>query len=76
MKCYLRLSSDALADAQPHHSISAAKYAFLRVARELKRFDQQIQAAIHIAADKDSLVEYPDLILALGKHGGLQVQKT
>lgn len=71
MKCYLRMGSDTIFDVKRYASIKDAEDAYREVAEDLARFDQQIDATIHIANNRDELVEDADYHLALGPRGGL-----
>ena len=73
---FLRIGDDHLEQAVPFKTKSAALDYFRSVAEHLIRFDQQIEASVHVAPDRDQVVEYPDWILSLGPRGGLQVQST
>ena len=73
---FLRIGDDHLEQAVPFKTKSAALDYFRSVAEHLIRFDQQIEASVHVAPDRDQVVEYPDWVLSLGPRGGLQVQST
>ena len=73
---FLRIGDDHLKQAVPFKTKSAALDYFRSVAEHLIRFDQQIEASVHVAPDRDQVVEYPDWVLSLGPRGGLQVQST
>jgi hypothetical protein len=75
-KCYLRTGDDYLQDAEFHPSIASAKAAFFDTARELWRYEQAIDASIHIADSIMSCHEYPDFTLRLGPKGGLVKEAT
>ena len=63
MKCFLRLGDDCLEDATQHKSLAQAESAYRKVAEELGRYGQAIEATIHIAKTIDEVVEYPDFVL-------------
>jgi len=70
--CYLRMGDDALADAEPCHSLAVARDTYMAAARELDRYGQKITATLHIAASLAAAAEYPDYLLELGPRGGLR----
>ena len=74
--CYLRIGSDVLAEATKYYSVAAACGAFAVVARDLYRFGQSIDADIHIAPNRESLVEYPDFVLSTGPKGGIVKERA
>jgi hypothetical protein len=74
--CYLRMGNDYLEDATRFRSIGAAADHFHWHAQQLARYDQRIEASIHIADNMDEVVEYPDLVLKLGPRGGLRKERT
>lgn len=76
MKTYLRIGSDYLEDAKRYSSKKAAIAAFHRVASELWRYEQRIDASLHYARTQDELQEYPDFVLSLGPRGGVKVERT
>lgn len=76
MAYYLRMGSDYLDQASKFGSKANALYAFETTARELARYDQHIEASLHIADSKDDLQEYPDFVLSLGPRGGLRCERA
>jgi len=74
--CYLREGSDYLEDAVRFKSIYEAKEAFFITAKDLDRYGQKHEAAIHIADTMDEVVEYPDYVLSLGPRGGLVCERA
>ncbi len=76
MKCFLRIGSDYLDEAEPFDSIHSARDEAERVIRQLGGFGQHIEASIHIAARKDDLVEYPDYVITPGPRGGIQIERV
>lgn len=80
IKCYLRQGNDYLEDVKLMPSLQAAKAEFEFTARELARFDQKIQATIHIydprVNDAPFCHEYPDYVLSLGPKGGLRCDRA
>lgn len=74
--CYLRIGADTLDEATQYHSVAAACGAFSVVARDLWRFGQSIEASVHIAPDRDHVVEYPDFVLSTGPKGGITKERT
>jgi len=76
MKVYLRIGDDPLEDAQPHRSKAEAIAAYADVARELARYDQRIEATIHVAKTAEELTEYPDWVLTLSPRGAVVVTRT
>jgi hypothetical protein len=79
-KCYLRVGSDYLEDAQLMPSIKYAKEEFLATAQELARFDQRIEASIHLydhgVHEAPHCHEYPDYVLGLSDRGALICSRT
>lgn len=71
---FLRIGDDYLEQATAFRTKSAALDYYRAVAEDLQRFDQRIEASVHVAPDRDQVVEYPDWVLSLGPRGGLQVQ--
>jgi hypothetical protein len=76
VKCYLREGADYLDDARPFPSITAAREAFAKSARELYRYGQMHDATIHVAASRDELAEYPDYVLSVGPRGGVRSERA
>lgn len=74
--CYLLGSQDCIEDAEPFNTQGEALRSFRRTAEELAGYGQQHEASIHYAKTLDDLHEYPDLVLSLGKYGGLKMEKT
>ena len=74
MKCYVRIGSDTLDQAEECESIKDACAHYHNCAVELDNIGQQIDATIHIANSRDELGEDADYALSLGPRGG--VQKT
>ena len=74
--CFLRTASDYLEDAVKFKTIGDAKADFEATARELDRYGQHIEAAIHIAPTLAEVVEYPDYVLSIGPKGGLVCERT
>lgn len=76
MRCYLRFERDALEDAKPFPSVKAAVEEFQRVALELDRFGQRIEATVHCRDerqhDEPKCAEYPDLVLSLTPRGNVR----
>jgi hypothetical protein len=75
-KCYLRIGSDALEQAEFCGSIGDALAEFGEVARELDRYGQSIDASIHFVDRRNDpeLTEYPDRVLSLGPRGGIKME--
>lgn len=73
---FLRIGDDCLEQAIAFKTKSGAIDYYRRVAEDLIRFDQAIEASIHVAPDRDQVVEYPDWILSLGPRGGLHLQSA
>ena len=76
MKTFLRMGTDCLSAVEEHPSISEACAAFLSTAKDLNRYGQKIDGALHFAPDLASIAEYPDRVLSLGPRGGLKMEKT
>ena len=73
---WLRMGSDYLEDAVAYTSKRAAVEAYLATARDLARYEQRIEATIHLAPDRETLAEYPDYVLSLGKGGGVKIERA
>ena len=80
MRCYLRFERDALEDAKPFPSVRAAVEEFQRVALELDRVGQKIEATIHYRDerqhDEPKCAEYPDWVLSLYPSGNVRKDPT
>ena len=76
MKTYLRLGADTLLAAQPYQSKAAAIAAYAKAARDLARFGQCIEAALHYAKNTDKLNEYPDFVLSIGPRNGIHCERA
>ena len=72
----LRLGSDYLEDALLFQTKTAALHKYQRVAQELERYGQELDASLHRAPNRDTLDEYPDYVLALGPRGGVNVERA
>lgn len=70
--CYLRIGDDPVEKAKFCRSVKSACERYMSVAEGLARYEQQIEASIHIAPDRNKVVEYPDFVLSLGPRGGLK----
>ena len=71
MSYYLRVGSDDLDAAERHRTKADALAAYAEVARELARYDQRIEATVHIAEQRRLVCDYPDFVLSLGPRGGV-----
>ncbi len=71
---FLRIGDDYLDDALCYQTKQAAINKYQRVAQELARYEQNIEAALHRASRRDALDEYPDFVLSLGVRGGVRVE--
>ncbi len=76
MICFLRIGSDELERAKKYRSLKRAIAAYREVASDLARFGQEITATVHFADSRDTLTEYPDRLLSLGRGGGVKVELT
>ena len=74
MTYYLRFQNDYLEDAVGYRSKTAALEVFRDTAAELSRYDQQVEATIHIAPRRAEIAEYPDFVLSLGPRGGVRCE--
>lgn len=78
MHCYLRFAQDYPEDAKPFPSVKAAIEEYQRVALELDRFGQRIEATIHYRDerqhDEPKCAEYPDYVLSLTPSGNVRKQ--
>ena len=72
---YLRIGDDSLEEAEEHPTKQFAVWAFQRVAEQLARYGQEIEASLHKAKNRDEVVEYPDYVLALGPRGGIKIDR-
>jgi hypothetical protein len=73
---FLRIGNDYLEDSRAYQTKRGAVAAFGRVARDLARYGQAIEASIHIAPRPADTVEYPDFVLSLGPRGGVRVESA
>jgi hypothetical protein len=73
---FLRIGEDYLEDARAYQTKRGAVAAYSRVARDLARIEQRIDASIHIAPRPADTVEYPDFVLSLGPRGGVRVESA
>jgi hypothetical protein len=73
---FLRIGADYLEDSRAYQTKRGAVAAFGRVARDLARYGQTIDASIHIAPRAADTVEYPDFVLSLGPRGGVRVESA
>ena len=71
---FLRLGSDYLEDSLCFQTRTAAEHKFQRVAQELERYGQELEASLHRAPNRATLNEYPDYVLALGPRGGVKAE--
>ena len=76
-RCYLLFCGDMPEKAEPHRSIKDARDAYLKVARELDRYGQRIEASLHFVDTLDgNFAEYPDRVLSLSERGALVEGRT
>lgn len=75
MRCYLRIDSDTLEEAQAYPSIKAAVDVYTATATELAGYGQECVASIHLAITREDLQEYPDFVLSLGPKGGVRRER-
>ena len=73
---YLRMGADELELARRYRTRADALAAFGHAARELAQYGQDLGASVHLAASRDALAEYPDLVLSLGPRGGIRVERA
>lgn len=76
MIIYLCFAGDYLSDSKRFESKKAAIDHFTDTARELARFDQKIEASLHIGKSLDEISEYPDFVLSLGPRGGIVCERV
>lgn len=76
MIIYLRFASDYLSESLRFESKKAAIDYFADTARELARFDQKIEASLHIGQSLEEIVEYPDFVLSIGPRGGIVCERV
>lgn len=72
---FLRLGSDYLEEALVYQTKGAAIRKYQRVAQELERYGQSLEASLHRAPNRAALNEYPELVLSLGPRGGARVER-
>jgi hypothetical protein len=70
------MGGGALEEATPYTSKRAAVEAYQDTARTLDKYGQRIEATIHLAPDRETLAEYPDYCLSLGKCGGVKIERA
>ena len=75
MKCFLQYA-DGHGDYERMPSIRYAIGEYRATMEELARYGQPIEASIHIAKDRDSIDEYPNLVLSPGPRGGVKIEST
>lgn len=71
---FLRIGSDCLENSLCYQTKQAAVNKYQRVAQELARYEQTIEASLHRASRRETLNEYPDFVLSLGVRGGVRVE--
>ena len=76
IKWFLRIGNDYLEDAKCYRTKQDAVRAYREVATELYRYGQTLQASLHIAQNKDEVVEYPDYVLSLSHSGRVVLERT
>lgn len=76
MICFLRVGNDSVEEATRCPSIKYAIAEYRVEAEELARYDQRLDASIHIARSMAEVAEYPDYVLSLGPKGGVIVGRT
>ena len=76
MRVFLRMDNDALDNAKMYRSRAAAIAEFERVAHELRRYGQSLDASLHYASGRAALQEYPDLVLSIGPRGGTKIERA
>lgn len=75
MRCFIRYA-DGHGDYERMPSIKYAIGEYRAAMEELASYGQPIEASIHIAKDRDSIDEYPDLVLSPGPRGGVKIEST
>lgn len=76
MRTFLRMGATPLDEAEMYRSRAAAVAKFERVAHELRRYGQSVEASLHYAQSRAALQEYPDFVLSLGPRGGTKVERA
>jgi len=76
MIVYLRFARDYLWESKRFESKKAAIEYFADTARELARYEQKIEASLHVGRSIEKLDEYPDFILSLGPRGGVVCERV
>lgn len=71
---FLRIGDDSLDDSLCYQTKQAAVDEYQRVAQELARYEQRIEASLHRAIRRNAIDEYPDFVLSLGVRGGVRVE--
>jgi hypothetical protein len=72
---FLSFASDPIARPLKCRSKRAAIDAFATTARDLARYEQQINGHITFARSVEELPDTPDLTLSLGPRGGIRIQR-
>ena len=73
---FLRYADEYLSAAEPFKTLASAVASYASAARNLRRMGQELEASIHVGTDKESLDEYPHYLLAVGKRGGISIERT
>ena len=73
---YLRIGNDELEEAQRFVNKRDAVSAYRMVAKELAFYGQSIDATLHIAPNRDAVVEYPDFVLSLNENGRVVIEQA
>jgi hypothetical protein len=73
---FLRYDNDYLDAALKFAYKKNAINHFRNTAEDLSRYEQHVEATLHIANFRDELVEYPDFVLTLGPRGGVRCEKA
>lgn len=76
MKTFLRVGTDTLEQCGEFATQKAAIAEFGIIARELDRYGQAIDGALHFAPSRALIVEYPDRVLSLTARGAIKVERA
>lgn len=74
---YLCVGSDNLETESVRCStLRDAVLNYREVADELGRYDQRVEASVHIAPNRYEITEYPDYVLSVGPRGGIRCDRA
>jgi hypothetical protein len=73
---FLRMGMDTVEEALRFANKRDAIAEYRRVAEELARYGQAIDASLHIAPSRAEVVEYPDFVLSLNENGRVVTEQA